>query len=905
MPEAVNVQAVEITFPDAHLILNRSNKKCILLEEGDAYLRVGTEEDYTDGNWRDPAVAHTLRVRIEYLDVGTEIITLGYTNNGTTETVQTLVTKTNTGKWLRVGVAITSTVLFGTSFYADQDYADLRISSDGTLALSFVLIKEPALSVEALWSAAADSMAYQPDPDSDNYVPGVSGYYLDRVTGNAEFNDILARGTLYATAGEIAHWNIGTVDAYTISSDSGKVKINAQAPSLSLGESIASDWTGFATGKGIWLGKYAAANWRFRVGDPTTAGAALFSFDNTDILLKNAGLEVYNGATQTGNIAKSGNAWFGQSSANKTIQWWATGATAGDVRLGGSGTFWLWDDSAGKVLMDGTNHELSSGGAITVYGSLKSDDYVSGITGSGWKIGGNANAVFRNITVRGSITAAVFVADLVTARAGSNVTARSAGKLNATMTVPASGTWVMTIEDPPSTGYLFANADICNVKETQGANTEVWFSVVRIAQSGGNQTYTCTYLSGTRPNSFETGCAVADFGVSGQGWIYETADATNAPYISIRTHAGSPWSTVTERVRLGNLTGITDASFGALSGYGLWTDNIYLTGKINATGGNIAGVLNVGTGGGIFQATGTFASPTTGLKIYQSGGIGLIEMWGAGVKQVYFNTSGQFVAAAGDVIIDSAGIVGKLAGVTQFLFDSTGIHTYDNGLLEINGQAKIAWNSTSIDTLTMRFTGASGATRGSTLGLFTADGATMASGDMLGMVRFGGYDGVVETSKGAHIYALTTQIWSATQHAAKLVFQTTPNSSTTLTTALTLDQDQSATFAGGVYIANTTPQLILNDTTASAKNLQIAVDANLAKLQEWALANNQLVLDLSSNRNIGIGVAAWGTSAVGVIGIANGTAPSTSPASMGQLYVESGALKYRGSSGTVTTLGVA
>lgn len=57
--------------------------------------------------------------------------------------------------------------------------------------------------------------------------------------------------------------------------------------------------------------------------------------------------------------------------------------------------------------------------------------------------------------------------------------------------------------------------------------------------------------------------------------------------------------------------------------------------------------------------------------------------------------------------------------------------------------------------------------------------------------------------------------------------------------------------------------------------------------------------------NIGFGVSAWGTSAANVIGIANGTAPSTSPASMGQLYVESGALKYRGSSGTVTTLGVA
>ena len=59
---------------------------------------------------------------------------------------------------------------------------------------------------------------------------------------------------------------------------------------------------------------------------------------------------------------------------------------------------------------------------------------------------------------------------------------------------------------------------------------------------------------------------------------------------------------------------------------------------------------------------------------------------------------------------------------------------------------------------------------------------------------------------------------------------------------------------------------------------------------------------LDNNGNLGIGTTSFGTSAVGVIGIANGTAPTTSPGGMGQLYVEGGALKYRGSSGTVTTI---
>jgi hypothetical protein len=44
----------------------------------------------------------------------------------------------------------------------------------------------------------------------------------------------------------------------------------------------------------------------------------------------------------------------------------------------------------------------------------------------------------------------------------------------------------------------------------------------------------------------------------------------------------------------------------------------------------------------------------------------------------------------------------------------------------------------------------------------------------------------------------------------------------------------------------------------------------------------------------------------GVIGIANATTvPTTNPSGGGILYVEAGALKYRGSSGTITTLGAA
>ena len=56
--------------------------------------------------------------------------------------------------------------------------------------------------------------------------------------------------------------------------------------------------------------------------------------------------------------------------------------------------------------------------------------------------------------------------------------------------------------------------------------------------------------------------------------------------------------------------------------------------------------------------------------------------------------------------------------------------------------------------------------------------------------------------------------------------------------------------------------------------------------------------------NLCIGLFAAGSSAAKTIQIANGTAP-TGNITGGQLYVEAGALKYRGSSGTVTTIAAA
>jgi hypothetical protein len=95
----------------------------------------------------------------------------------------------------------------------------------------------------------------------------------------------------------------------------------------------------------------------------------------------------------------------------------------------------------------------------------------------------------------------------------------------------------------------------------------------------------------------------------------------------------------------------------------------------------------------------------------------------------------------------------------------------------------------------------------------------------------------------------------------------------------------------------TTYGIHIASQTAGATNYAIYTNSGQVRF-----GDNLLTV---ASANIGFGVSVWGTSAANVIGIANGTAPTTSPASMGQLYVEAGALKYRGSSGTITTLGAA
>lgn len=194
--------------------------------------------------------------------------------------------------------------------------------------------------------------------------------------------------------------------------------------------------------------------------------------------------------------------------------------------------------------------------------------------------------------------------------------------------------------------------------------------------------YTATYVSGSNSNVYNANSPVFGYGTTApsDGRTMITSDATNSPYISIATHALQPWTAMTERARLGNLTGISGAS-----GYGLWTDNGFFTGTVNASAGSIDGFLTLGTSGGIYQGSGTAASPTTGLKIWNDGGTGRIAGYNSGTVQWYANTDGKLYAGAGAVTLDAAGV-----RITAYALGGTN-QTYNRYRLVDNTDTEIGW----------------------------------------------------------------------------------------------------------------------------------------------------------------------------------------------------------------------
>jgi len=208
--------------------------------------------------------------------------------------------------------------------------------------------------------------------------------------------------------------------------------------------------------------------------------------------------------------------------------------------------------------LDAATGILTATGVI-LSGTISSANYVSNV--SGWKIDNAGRAEFQDAIVRGELHCAVFVKDMIDARAGTMIIAKSAGTLFDDVAVPAAGTWLIYVNDPPTgAAFLFENADECQIRTEYATGVrQLWFTVsARNDMGDGRQRYTCTYTGGIRNVTYYAGCPVIDYGVAGQGLLRMTAEAAfNGPHFEVLTTAGAPWiPDFTVHGRFGNLNGI-------------------------------------------------------------------------------------------------------------------------------------------------------------------------------------------------------------------------------------------------------------------------------------------------------------------------------------------------------------
>jgi len=95
-------------------------------------------------------------------------------------------------------------------------------------------------------------------------------------------------------------------------------------------------------------------------------------------------------------------------------------------------------------------------------------------------------------------------------------------------------------------------------------------------------------------------------------------------------------------------------------------------------------------------------------------------------------------------------------------------------------------------------------------------------------------------------------------------------------------------------------RIALSDDSTTHRYLEVGYYNSDNIASTW---NAKLLFDAYSG-NLGIRGNSFG-GGVGVVFLANSTVPSSNPSGGGILYVEAGALKYRGSSGTITTIALA
>jgi len=211
------------------------------------------------------------------------------------------------------------------------------------------------------------------------------------------------------------------------------------------------------------------------------------------------------------------------------------------------------------------------------------DTVFSGFGGSGWriqKIAGSPNRyhfTIDRLTVRQTMDVYELVINQMRGTNGSLLVSDTA-KISA-VTIVSSTVWDVTVDTGGEPTLIpFVNGDMLMCSKWTASGLK-YYEVVVSNINTANGTMRLTMTSGTSTAAVNDVVGRIDGMTSARrGYLYITSSDNNAPYLDV------VYAQYT-KVRLGNLAGIVDSVLGSLSGFGLYSDNVFLRGRFVVAGG--------------------------------------------------------------------------------------------------------------------------------------------------------------------------------------------------------------------------------------------------------------------------------------------------------------------------------
>lgn len=240
---------------------------------------------------------------------------------------------------------------------------------------------------------------------------------------------------------------------------------------------------------------------------------------------------------------------------------------------------------------------------------------------TGWNINFAGQADFRYLYST-EMHVRTFVADMEQALAGSQIISKSVAIIYEDFTLPAissSGTLKVEAFDGYNTLAVFDVNDWIRLRQMSRSGggltvADAWVQVDAYLGNGVGsdpdnvQQFTVTRrIGGSATGTISGGTLALDYGVAGDGYIEQVAYSANGPYHQIVTWTSSPASALRTKTKMGSLDSHSTTNFGTLSGWGFWSEKVYLENDCY-----VAGNLWALTGG----FGGTKAAPAATINSY-------------------------------------------------------------------------------------------------------------------------------------------------------------------------------------------------------------------------------------------------------------------------------------------------